>query len=160
LKTGSTMTRSVPLTVDDLIGEAAALPLQDAAYAIWRQKAMFERLELRSWPPRDYSTPEAAERSAQENRAERQYEHDFAQDGPSFDRLRRAHPDAADADLKQAIITAVKFDDDCFKYFSYGRAEDYWEMCIRAVARAAQQSPGYLETTMRDARNHVAYYMK
>jgi hypothetical protein len=32
-------------------GEAAALPLLDAAYAIWREKVHFERLERRSWPP-------------------------------------------------------------------------------------------------------------
>jgi len=42
---------------DNLIAEAADLPLRDAAYAIWRQKITFERLEGRVWPRRDYSTP-------------------------------------------------------------------------------------------------------
>ncbi|MGO8912564.1 MAG: hypothetical protein ACLQDM_25005 [Bradyrhizobium sp.] len=150
----------MPQTVDKLIREAAALPLRDAAYAIWRQKIAFERLEGRLWPRRDYSTPEAAGKSSRESQAQIKYEHDFAQDGPTFDRLRRAHPRATDVELKQAIIAAVKFDDDCFRYFSYGGAEDYWEMCIRAVERAAKDNPPYLETTYRDARNHVAYCMK
>jgi hypothetical protein len=34
----------VSRTADDLIAEAARLPLRDAAYAIWRQKSTFERL--------------------------------------------------------------------------------------------------------------------
>jgi hypothetical protein len=35
----------VPITVEDVIAEAAALPLLDAAYAIWREKVHFKRLE-------------------------------------------------------------------------------------------------------------------
>jgi hypothetical protein len=147
-------------TVDDLVAEAASLPLRDAAYAIWRQKPSFERLEGRVWPPRDFSTPEAAEKSRQASYAQMKYEHDFAQDGPTFDRLKRAHPHAADSELKEAIIAAVKFDDDCFRYFSYGRGEDYLENVPRAVARAAQENPPYLETIYRDAQNWVAYNMK
>ena len=147
------------MTVEDLIAEAAALPLRDAAYAIWRHKITFERLEGRVWPRRDLSTPEARERAIRESTARINHEHDFAQDGPTFDRLKCAHPHAADFELKQAIVEAVTFDDDCFKYFSYG-AEDFWETCLRAVERAAQNHPPYLETTYRDARNRVAYCMK
>jgi hypothetical protein len=150
----------LPRTVDELIAEAAALPLRDAAYRLWRQKLDFERLEGRRWPQKDLSTPEAREKSMREIMAQLKHEHDFAQDGPTFDRLKRAHPNAADAEVKQAIVAAVKFNDDCFKYFSYGRAEDYWDMVVRAVAQAAQRNPPYLETTYRDARNYVAYNMK
>jgi hypothetical protein len=150
----------VPQTVDQLLKEAAALPLRDAAYLPWRQKNTFERLEGRVWPRRDTSTPEATEKSNKESHTRVKYEHDFAQDGPTFERLRRAHPRANDEELKDAIIAAVKFDDDCFKYFAYGRAEDYWEMCVRAVEHAARKNPLYLKTTYRDARNHVAYCMK
>jgi hypothetical protein len=35
----------VPISVEDIIAEAASLPLLDAAYAIWREKVHFERLE-------------------------------------------------------------------------------------------------------------------
>jgi hypothetical protein len=150
----------MPQTADELLAAAAALPLRDAAYALWRQKITFEHLEGRAWPLRDHSTPEATEKSMLESQAQLKYEHDFAQNGPTFTRLRRAHPRATDDELKEAIIAAVKFDDDCFKHFSYGRAEGYWEMCIRAVERAAKDSPPYLETTYRGARNHAAYCMK
>src|SRR5260370_28402695 len=78
-------------TVDDIIAEAATLPLRDAAYAIWREKSTFERLESRVWPQRDFSTPETTKRSMQEIGAALKYEHEFAQDGPTFDRLKRAH---------------------------------------------------------------------
>jgi hypothetical protein len=74
-------------TVDDILAQVAILPLADAAYALWRQKVRFEQLEHRSWPPRDHSTPEATEKSIQESRAQIKYEHDFAQDGPTFDKL-------------------------------------------------------------------------
>jgi hypothetical protein len=150
----------LPRTVDDLIAEAALLPLRDAAYAVWRQKATFERLEGRVWPHKDISTPTARKKADREFLARYQHERAFAQDGPTFDRLKRAHPHAADAELKAAIIGAVKFDDDCFKYFSYGQGEDYLANVPRAVARAAQLHPPYLETTYRDAENHVAFYMK
>jgi hypothetical protein len=99
----------------------------------------------------------AAAKSTRESQAQLKYEHDFARDGRSFDRLSRAHPRATDEELKQAIIAAVKFDDDCFRYSSYGRAEDYWEICIRAVEHAAKDNPPYLKTTYRDARNRVAF---
>jgi len=33
------------ISVEDIIAEAASLPLRDAAYTIWREKAHFERLE-------------------------------------------------------------------------------------------------------------------
>ena len=58
----------------------------------------------------------------------------------------------------------MKFDDDCFHHFTKDGAKywegDYWDNVVRAVARAAQNHPGYLETTYRDARNWVAYNMK
>jgi hypothetical protein len=147
------------MTVDDLIGEAAKLPLRDAAYLLWRQKATFERLGGRSWPKRDMSTPEARERSMREISAQIQSEHDFAQDGPTFERLKRAHPHAGDAEAKQAIVAAVKFDDDCFRYFDQGQ-RDYLENVAAAVARAARDNSPYLETTYRDPGNWVAYNMK
>src|SRR5260370_30431603 len=125
-------------TAADSSAEAEALPLRDAAYTIWREKSTFERLEGRIWPQRDFSTPEASKRSMQEIGAALKYEHDFAQDGPTFDRLKRAHPHAADTELKAAIVAAVKIDDDCFEYFLCGPSEDYLENMPRAVAVAAQ----------------------
>jgi hypothetical protein len=107
--------KPTPQTVDELLAEAAALRLRDAAYAIWRQKITFEGLEGRVWPPRDRSTPEAAEKSMREILAQLKHERDFEQNGPSFARLRRAHPRGTDSELREAIVAAVKFDDDCFE---------------------------------------------
>ncbi len=146
-------------TIDDIIGEAARLPLRDAAYLIWREKTTFERLEGRRWRSRDMSTPAVAARTMRRIAAQLKRERDTAQDGPTFNRLKRAHPRADDAELKQAIVAAVKFDDDCFKYFSNGGG-DYWANVVRAVARAGQDHPAYLATTYRDARNRVACNMK
>jgi hypothetical protein len=151
-------------TVDDILAEVAALPLADAAYALWCHKVTFERLEHRSWPPRDHSTPEATKKSLEESRVEIQHEHDFAQDGPTFDKLKRTHPLVDDTQLKAAIVAAVKFDDDCFNYLTRGDSRywsgDYWENVVQAVAKAARDHPDYLDTTYRDARNRVAFYMK
>lgn len=77
---------------------------------------------------------------------------------PLLDALKRAHPRADDAAIRQAIITAVKFEDATFTHFSWDG--DFWACVVRAVARAAEQYPDFLETTYRDARNNVAYYYK
>jgi hypothetical protein len=103
----------------------------------------------RRWEPKDTGTPKTQEERMEETSALLRYERDFAQDGPTFERLNRAHPNADDAEARPAIVAAVKFDRDCFRYFSYGRADDYWETVIRAVARAAADGPPYLETTYR-----------
>jgi hypothetical protein len=151
----------MPRTVRDLIAQAAALPLRDAAYFIWRENSNFEQLEPRTWPRAHINAPEAREKFNREWVALRKREHDTAQDGPAFARLKSAHPQADDAQARLAIIAAVKFNDDCFRYFSYGKGEDYLENVEPAVARAARDNPPpYLETTYRDARNWVAYNMK
>ncbi len=146
-------------TVDDIISEAARLPLWDAAYLIWREKTTFERLEGRRWRPPDVRTPAVAARSMRRVSAQLKRERDNAQDGPTCDRLKRAHPRADLAELKQAIVAAVKFDDDCFRYFS-SNGGDCWDDVVRAVALAGKDHPHYLATTYRDARNWVAHNMK
>jgi hypothetical protein len=146
-------------TIDDILGEAARLPLWDAAYLIWREKTAFERLEGRRWRPRDERTPAVAARSMRRISAQLKHERDTAQDGPTFDRLKRAHPRADDTELKQAIVAAVRFDDACLRFFS-SEGGDFWHNVVRAVARAAKEHPGYLATTYRDARNWIAFNMK
>ena len=44
----------MPQAVDELITGGAALPLRDAAYAIWRQEITFERPEVRGQFPRQW----------------------------------------------------------------------------------------------------------
>jgi len=86
------------------------------------------------------------------------YEREHAHEGPMFGYVKRAHPRADDADIKQAISEAVKFYDDCSHYFKWGG--DFWARVVRAVAQAQNKHPFYLDATYRDARNHLAYLMK
>jgi hypothetical protein len=141
--------------IEEIIAETATLPLRDAAFALWRQRPRLDALEGRP-TPEEVRVNRAM--SPEQLSAKLRYDRGHAEDGPTFDRLKRAHPQADDADIKQAIISAVKFDDDCFKYFSYDG--DYWDNVVRAVALAAKNSPFYLESTYQAARNHVAYHMK
>ena len=142
--------------VEKIISEAAPLPLRDAAYALWRRRYRLDTLEGRPTPEqvRAYRAMSPAEQSAA-----RRHDRDFAQDGPAFGHLKAAHPLASDSDIKQAIISAVKFEDACIKYFVDDNT-DYWDRCVGAVARAAKESPDYLESTYQQARTDVAYYNK
>ena len=139
-----------------IIAEAGPLPLPDAAYALWRRRYRLDSLEGRPTPEqvRAFRAMSPAEQAAEMRR-----DRDFAQDGPAFTHLKSAHPRASDAEIKHAIIPAVRFEDACFKHFVQDDT-DYWERYVRAVALAAREHPGYLESTYQSARNDVAYYMK
>jgi hypothetical protein len=153
------------MTIDDtttaeiaeIIAEGAGLPLLDAAYAIWRRRYRLNTLEGR---PTAEQVRAFRAMSPAEQAANMRHDRDFAQDGPAFAHLKSAQPRASDAEIKLAIITAVRFEDACFKYFAQDNVTDYWDRCGRAVARAAKEHPGYLESTVQQARNDVAYYMK
>jgi hypothetical protein len=58
---------------------------------LWLQKLTFERLEHRRWPPWDLCA-QAIETSMREITAQIRDERATAQDGPPFDRLKKAHP--------------------------------------------------------------------
>jgi len=139
-----------------IIADAASLPLLDAAYALWRWRYRLDTLEGR---------PTAEEVRINRTLTPAQFavkyrwDRDHAQDGPAFTHLKRAHPDADDNAIGQAIITAVKFEDACFRYFEATTAE-YWQRCVHAVALARKDYPGFLEDTYQQAANDVAYYYK
>jgi hypothetical protein len=78
--------------------------------------------------------------SPAEQAANMRHNRDYAQDGPIFPDVKAAHPRAGDADIKQAISAAVRFERACFKYFIRD-STDYWERCVNAVARAEQENP-------------------
>jgi hypothetical protein len=143
--------------VEKIIAEATRLPLIDAAYALWRQSPRLDTLEGQPMTAEEYAAVAAL--PIAEIVARMDHEHDHAEDGRTFGRLKRAHPHADDADAKAAIIMAVKFDDDCFRYFESERG-DFAERVERAVTRAAKDNPGYLERTYQRAKNYVGYFMK
>lgn len=138
-----------------IIARAAKLPLLDAAYELWRQRYRFDTIEGR---------PTAEEirinrtLTPEQFSAKRRHERDHAHQGPMFGYVKRAHPNADDQAIRQAIITAVRFEDAYNKHFDWNG--DFGDCVARAVAQAARKFPFYLETTYRDARNDLAYYMK
>src|SRR5882757_7636169 len=94
-------------TIARTIAEASELPLKDAAYLLWRECTKLDLLAWRAMPP----NVRAMFRSGPptESSIEIRFEHDHAEDGLTFDRLKLTHPGVEDADVRQAIIDAVKF---------------------------------------------------
>jgi hypothetical protein len=82
-----------------------------------------------------------------------------AQDGATFDRLKQAHPEASDEDLKRAIKAAVKLDSDCTKYFSHSN-EGFSSDISRAIKLAKKANPGFREQTYSSAAFHLTFVMK
>ena len=82
-----------------------------------------------------------------------------AHDGPTFDWLKDAHPEASDEELKAAIRAAVKLDEDCSKNFSH-ESTDYIENVKRAIEAAKNVNPGFLDRTYEVAENYLTTEMR
>jgi hypothetical protein len=154
---GHSMVLVTMTEADEIIVEARDLPLKDAAFLLWRECSKLDLLAWRAMPPNVRAMFRA--RPTAEISAEMRYEHDHAEDGLTFDRLKLTHPGTDEAEIRHAIIAAVKFDDACFGYFDKGRG-GFGERFTRAVELAARDHPGYLELTYLRARYYVSYYMK
>jgi hypothetical protein len=146
------------LTSEDLIAEAAAMPLADAAFALWIKRDMLNRLEGIDLV--DVRHPKFAGMPARDAMAEVTKARDAAEAQLIFDRLKRAHPRATDAAARRAIASAQQFNDALFRCFTWRAGEEFIVCVQRAVSAARKRHPGYQETTYRDAENHVAYSMK
>jgi len=144
-------------TIARTIAEASVLPLKDAAYLLWRECATLDLLAWRAMPPGVHDLFQS--RPAGQNSTEVEFEHDRPEDGLTFDRLKLTHPGVDDAELRQAIIAAVRFDDCCFGYFDKIKGE-FGARFKRAVELAAREHPGYLGLTYQRARYYISYYMK
>lgn len=139
--------------------DACRLPLQDAAFHLWRYKTYFDELEFGA--PKHIQMDDPAEQARHMERimANIRHEHDFAHEGSTFPRLKRAQPNAKDEDIRAAIKAAVRMMDDCEKYFDrnytdFGRAID------GALAKAKRNNPGFLDDTWLQAGNWLVYVMK
>jgi hypothetical protein len=149
------------MSITDLVWkDVKTLPLKDAALHLWRYKYEFDVLEPR---PASYWGPQAKEPDPKKQMemiaAQIRHERDFAHEGPTFDRLKRAQPQARDEDIRDAIKAALKMWDDCEKYLDknwtdLGRAAD------SAVARARRENPGFLDATWRQAAYWLCYFYK
>jgi hypothetical protein len=141
--------------IAEFIASAAKQPLLDAAFELWRWRYRLDSIEGR---PTAEEVRINRTLTPEQISAKYRWDRDHAHEGPMFGYLKRAHPRADDTAIRQAIITAVKFEDATFTHFSWDG--DFWACVVRAVAQAAAQYPDFLETTYRDARNNVAYYYK
>jgi hypothetical protein len=96
--------------VADIIADAAPRPLLDAAYALWRRRYRLDTLEGR---------PTAEEirinrtLTAEQFSAKYRNDRDHAQDGPAFNHLKRAHPQAGDrhsGKVRRLLLQAFRAD--------------------------------------------------
>jgi len=139
-----------------IVADAAPLPLLDAAYALWRRRYRLDRLDGRPTAEEiRINRTLTPEQMTAKYRRDREHAHE----GPTSGYLKRAHPGADDTAIRQAIVTAVKFEGACFRHFEATTAE-YWQRCLHAVALARKDYPGFLEDTYQQAANDVAYYYK
>ncbi|KJC51958.1 hypothetical protein [Bradyrhizobium sp. LTSP857] len=141
--------------IASIVASAAKQPLLDAAFELWRWRYRLDSIEGR---PTAEEVRVNRTLTPEQFSAKYRYERDHAHEGPMFDYLKRAHPHASDDAIRQAIITAVKFEGAAEAHFNWDG--DFWDCIVRAVAQAAAQYPDFLDTTYRDARNNLAYYMK
>jgi hypothetical protein len=149
------MEPSAEAQIATFIASAAKQPLLDAAFELWRRRTQLDSVEGR---PTAEEVRVNRTLTPEQISAKYRWDRDHAHEGPMFDYLKRAHPRADDDAIRQAIITAVRFEDATFTHFSWDG--DFWDCVVRAVAKASAQYPDFLETTYRDARNNVAYYYK
>ena len=145
---------------DQVWKSVVALPLKDAALHLWRYKHEFDVEEF----PKSNWAPHANEPDEKKKmdliRAQIRYEHDFAHQGPTFDRLKRAKPQASDTDIRDAIKAALKMWDDCNKHFDHNDCADLGRAVDRALAKAKRENRGFLDDTWQHAYQWLCYYMK
>jgi hypothetical protein len=145
-----------------LYKHAAALPLNDAAFMLWKEKRQLDQAENPPSPPptksSNLSDPEVFGRAVRSAIAQVIFDRDNAHLGPTFYRLKAIHPEATDTNLQNAIKAAVKLDTACNGHFSYsdqGLNEDV----KRAVDAARQENPGFQDETYQRAYRNLSFGM-
>jgi len=149
----------MPSLTEIVYKEAATLPLKDAAFQIWRYKSNFDSEELPPPPRIDVNDAEQQKKFAESFAERYRHEREQAHEGITFDRMKRLHPRARDADIKAAIKAAVKLDDDCNRYFDRNYT-DFFRAIDDALAKATRDNPGFLETTYRSAGSYLLFLWK
>jgi hypothetical protein len=151
------------VNIDPDIATATRLPLPDAAYFLWVRRFALDHRERpgRTRPVHSVNLKDlaAVAESAAAALAKARADRATAADGPTFLRLRRAHPNAADHELKSAIGAALKLDEDCTRFFSPS-GDDFVANIARAVEGARTENPGLLAETYELARAELTRTMK
>jgi hypothetical protein len=140
--------------LDQIIEHASRLPVYDAAYEIWAKRQELDRLEQTSPSPKlqrvNLRDPEFIKRVIRDAYANVQHQMRTAHDGPTFERLKRAHPETSDDELKRAVKAAVKLEQDCLRNFS-SQGPTYSDDVTRAIDLAKRDNPGFQEKTYESA---------
>jgi hypothetical protein len=148
---------------DRAINDASKLPLFDAAYTLWRMKGQLDRVdpqqEATHPQPVDLKDERALGRVVRAAITNVLHEHNTAYEGPTFERLKRAHPGVNDEDLQRAIKAAVKLEGDCARFFS-SRSSNYFDDVSRAAEQAKKENPGFQERTYEEASWDLARMMR
>jgi hypothetical protein len=137
--------------ITPIIEGASHLPLYDAAYELWSRREEFKRLER----PAPSAKPQHVDvdvfsRALRDAFAHVQHEIKTAHDGPTFERLKQAHPEASDDELKRAVKAAVKLEGDCLRNFS-SQGPSYADDVTRAIELAKRDNPGFQERSYESA---------
>lgn len=132
--------------------------LFDAAYVLYRQKSTLTMHERAAGlhppsPQVDLSSWAATSKLIRETYAGLVEERDVEHLGPSFYRLKAAHPEASDDDVRRAICATVKLEKDIInpgRTFSTGNR---WKDTEDWVRWAFDMNPGFTEVTFRRLLN-------
>jgi len=146
-----------------VMGQAAQLPILDAAFHLWTRKSRLDRSEgllpSPKSPPSNLGDPEMFGKAIREAIRNLDEERANAHTGPTFLRLRKLYPDASPEELQQSIRAAVKLDDDCTRNFSY-KSTNYLDDVTAAVDIARQANPEFQEETYKAAWHDLATAMR
>lgn len=139
-----------------LIKLAETLPLVDAALWLWLRRHELQRWDGKSSSPRLSGDPAA---QLQQAIGALDFERANAAGGPTFDRLKIAHPEADDASLRHAIELAVKLETDCASHFAHTAAGPEAD-AQRALEFARAGNPGFLEASYIAAARYLCTVMR
>lgn len=146
-----------------VLSEAAALPILDAAYALWRRRRQLDAMDRsqagEARPLADGATFEAMKKLIPGALQALRHERDNPQEGPTLTRLRLAHPEARETELEAAIKAAVKLEMDCQRHFSY-KSPRYLDDVEEAVRLARLDNPGFGEISYRRLFDDLAFAMR
>jgi hypothetical protein len=150
--------------LEEAIAKASRLPLLDAAFLLWDQRdridSEIQRARPETPPAVNLGDPEVFKRVVQSAIAKVRQDYAAASDGPTFTRLKAAHPNAAPEDIRDAIRRAVKLDRDCTRLFSYKYSRHYYSCVEHAVQLARRENPGFQDSTYGRAASSLAWAMR
>jgi hypothetical protein len=151
-------------SAEQILLEAAKLPPNDAAFWLWINKDQLDR-ETQTPPPAarkaDLNDPGVFAKIVKTAIAHVLWEQENASDGPTFDRMKTAHPEASDRELKRSIKAAIKLYQDCCRYCSnQSQSPNIFGVATAAIESAKRENPGFSEDTYRRAQFEMLQAMR